>query len=573
MAAPPHRLSRFWLELKRRKVIPILIGYLTACIAIIELSSNASDTFSISKETVKLLYLLSAAGIPLVIILPWHINKKKTGLRGEESDTEEIYTKPSIPKLQEKSIIVLPFENISPDPDQEYFSDGLTEEIITDLSYIDDLLVISRSSAMTFKGTKKTLKEVTNEVGVRYVLEGSVRKAGKNIRIVAQLIDGANDSHIWAEKYNGTLEDIFDIQEKVSFSIADALKIKFSEETQQKITTHSFKDPDVYEIYLQARNENWKFTESALNKGEELLKKGIKMAGDNDLLYTELCHVNVQYVNNLLKDPGTYSDLLLKANQYALKAVQTNPSSAQAYYARGMAMLQSCHPRETIENWNKAIEIDPNHPEPMLFLLQGFMYSVTGLDLKEAEALMRKAGEMDPLNLLTKTGQGWRLIYEGRFQEALDEFADWQLQLEQFNSTFLLFFVWQNGLNKDFKEAFRIADKISNDHPKHIASNLAQFIKHAWLKEKEIALKYLTKEVEQAAWWDDAYSLMMAECYSLLEEYDEAFKWLDRAIDYGVTNIPFLKEYNHFLDNLRSHNQFNSSLKRAGELLKSFASN
>lgn len=426
---------------------------------------------------------------------------------------------------------------------------------------------------MTFKGTKKTLKEVTKEVGVRYVLEGSVRKAGNNIRIVAQLIDGADDSHIWAEKYNGTLEDIFDIQEKVSFSIADALKIRFSEETQQKITTHSFQDPDVYEIYLQARNENWKFTESALNKGENLLKKGIKLVGDNELLYTELCHVNVQFVNNLLKNPGTYGELLSKANQYALKAVQANPSSALAYYARGIALYQSCNPREAIGYWRKAIEIDPNHPEPMLFLMQGFMYSMTGLDIKEAEVLLRKAGEMDPMNLLSKTSLGWRLFFEGKFQKAIDEFADFQRQLEQFNSTFLLWFVWLNGLNRNYKEAFRLTDKLTNDHPKHIVSNLAQFIKYAWLNEKQEAMKYLNRDVEQAAWWDDGYSMMMAECYSVLEEYDEAFKWLDRAIDYGLTNIPFLKEYDHFLDNLRSHYQFNSSLKRAGELLKSFASN
>ena len=142
------------------------------------------------------------------------------------------------PLIKEKSIIVLPFENISPDPDQEYFSDGLTEEIITDLSHIQDLLVISRSSAMTFKGTKKTIPEIAQAVNVRYVLEGSVRKAGNNLRITAQLIDAITDAHLWAEKYTGTLDDVFDIQEKVSRSIADALKLKLSPEENKKITEH-----------------------------------------------------------------------------------------------------------------------------------------------------------------------------------------------------------------------------------------------------------------------------------------------------------------------------------------------
>ena len=115
---------------------------------------------------------------------------------------KKLYSIEEKPLIKEKSIIVLPFENISPDPDQEYFSDGLTEEIITDLSHIHDLLVISRSSAMTFKGTKKKIGEIAKEVNVRYVLEGSVRKAGNNLRITAQLIDALTDTHLWAEKYS-----------------------------------------------------------------------------------------------------------------------------------------------------------------------------------------------------------------------------------------------------------------------------------------------------------------------------------------------------------------------------------
>jgi TolB-like protein len=112
----------------------------------------------------------------------------------------------------EKSIVVLPFDDLSPDKDNEYFSDGLTEEIISDLSMIQNLLVISRSSAMTYKGTKKKIKEIGQELNVQYVLEGSVRKAGRNLRITAQLIDAANDTHLWADKYTGILDDVFDIQ-------------------------------------------------------------------------------------------------------------------------------------------------------------------------------------------------------------------------------------------------------------------------------------------------------------------------------------------------------------------------
>ncbi|MBN1618454.1 hypothetical protein JW887_03875, partial [Candidatus Dojkabacteria bacterium] len=146
----------------------------------------------------------------LGIILIWYLRYKKLKIEVKsEQEVVEFETKQQTVSPPEKSIIVLPFENISPDPDQEYFSDGLTEEIITDLSHINDLLVISRNSAMTFKGTKKKTNEIASEVNVRYVLEGSVRKAGNNLRIIAQLIDALTDTHIWAEKYSGTLDDVF----------------------------------------------------------------------------------------------------------------------------------------------------------------------------------------------------------------------------------------------------------------------------------------------------------------------------------------------------------------------------
>jgi len=178
-----------------------------------------------------------------------------------------------VPKV-EKSIIVLPFDNISPDPDQEYFCDGMTEEIITDLSHVHDLLVISRSSAMTFKGTKKKIREIAQEVNVRYVLEGSVRKAGNNLRITAQLIDSANDAHLWAEKYSGTLDDVFDIQEKVSRSLVDALKLKLTAEEKRIIAAKPILNVYAYECFIKARQELWTWSEAGWRMPWGIFKKG-----------------------------------------------------------------------------------------------------------------------------------------------------------------------------------------------------------------------------------------------------------------------------------------------------------
>jgi len=207
------------------------------------------------------------------------INEIISGLKNEpmefEGKPKEVIATVEKPPVQNKSIIVLPFENMSSDPEQDYFSDGLTEEIISDLSHIEDLLVISRSSAMTFKGTKTTIREITDKTNVRYVLEGSVRKADKNIRITAQLIDGTNDSHIWAEKYNGTLEDVFDIQEKVSQSIADALKIRLSLLEKKKIHDRPIDNVFAYDCYKRAYPEINSMSKERLDNGLKLLHKDL----------------------------------------------------------------------------------------------------------------------------------------------------------------------------------------------------------------------------------------------------------------------------------------------------------
>lgn len=575
MPNSPNRLSRFWQELKRRRVIHVIVVYATAAFIIIELVNNVYEPLRLPDWTPLLVIVIIAIGFPITIIISWIFDISLKGVKktepiqqnGVQSESTVLSEKSPI---QEKSIIVLPFENISPDPDQEYFSDGLTEEIITDLSHIHDLLVISRSSAMTFKGTKKKIREIASDVNVRYVLEGSVRKAGNNLRITAQLIDASNDSHMWAEKYNGTLDNVFDIQEKVSKSIAESLKIKISKEIQHQISEQSINNPLVYDLYLKARYENWQFNEISFTKAEDLLNQGLKLFGDNELLLSELCHVNVQYVNNLMKDPNNYPEILSRANQYAKRAIQINPNSASSHYSQGLAYFQSCQPKEAIHSFKKAISAEPNHSEPMLYMMLGYMYAATGLDLIGSGKLMDKAKTMDPLTLLVKTCQGWRLFFQGEFQNAIEEFTEWQNSLEQINSPFMMWGAWIQGLNKNYKDAIRIIDQLISDKPKHIMSSLGKFMKYSWMKEKGHAFQTVNDVLENAAWWDDGWSLMMAEGYAVLEEFDKAFRFLERAIDYGITNIPFLSEYDPFLENIRGEERFKKLMERVKKEWENF---
>jgi non-specific serine/threonine protein kinase len=217
----------------------------------------------------------------------------------------------------ENSIVVLPFKDFSGKKENEYFSDGLTDEISTDLSKVRNLLVISRSSAMTFKGTNKKVKEIGKELNVQYALEGSVRKAGNSLRISAQLIDTRNDTHVWAEKYNGTLEDVFDIQEKVSRSIVDALQLKLSPEEDRKIAKRPIKNIHAYECYLRARQESYLFTPEALERALHYLQNGLKIIGENSLLYAGMGYVYCHSISVGI-GPDSHID---KAAEYARKAL------------------------------------------------------------------------------------------------------------------------------------------------------------------------------------------------------------------------------------------------------------
>lgn len=193
------------------------------------------------------------------------------------------------PAVPEKSIVVLPFADLSPQKDQEYFCDGMTEEIIADLSQVHELLVISRSSAMTFRGSPKTIRDIAKDLNIRYVLEGSVRKARNGLRITAQLIDAMNDAHIWAEKYSGTLDDIFDIQERVSRSVVKALELMLTSEEAGRMAERPIGNVAAYDCYLKAKHDIWSFTKEGTERAVQNLQNALDILGENADLGIPLC--------------------------------------------------------------------------------------------------------------------------------------------------------------------------------------------------------------------------------------------------------------------------------------------
>jgi serine/threonine protein kinase/tetratricopeptide (TPR) repeat protein len=469
----------------------------------------------------------------------------------------------SAPARQEKSIAVLPFENLSPDRDQEYFSDGLTEEVISDLSNVEALRVISRSSTMTFKGTKKKVPEIARELDVRYVLEGSVRKAGNSLRITAQLIDAANDAHVWAEKYSGTLDDVFDVQEKVSRSIVAALRLKLTPEESRKIAERPIDNVAAYQCYLRANTEIWRFTESSLESARAHLQEGLDILGDNALLYATMGAVYFQYANI----GAAQEDYIAKAEEYLRKALSLDPGIAQAHAILGL-MSASFYGdvRESVRRLKTALASSPNDVESLKFMTM--LCVVAAGKQFAAVPFMERLKAIDPLDPWNWLLQGGFYAYGGPYELAVEPLRhfyelDPESHIGRFMYALSLMYIGKT------EEAFSIVDGSVRDAPGNVVTVFGLLLKYALLKDKKKALREITPDFQKTCRRDLEWSYHVAKPLALLDERQASLDWLENAVNKGFINYPEL-EHNPFLDSIRGEERFKKLLERVRSEWESF---
>ena len=468
----------------------------------------------------------------------------------------------------EKSIIVLPFDDMSPNKDNEYFSDGLTEEIITDLSHIHDLLVISRSSAMTFKGTKKKIKEIALEVNVQYVLEGSVRKAGNNLRITAQLIDATTDAHLWAEKYSGTLDDVFDIQERVSRSIVDALKLKLTPEENLRITERPIDNAQAYEMYLRARREMYRVTADSIELAMRDLQNGLKIIGENALLYAG---IGLGYCNLYEFGIKVNEETLRKAEEYAFKVLRLEPDSVLSYNLLGRIERFRGSGLKAINNFKKALEIDPDDHEALTWLSLGYAWQVGKPSL--SEPYVKRLFTIDPLNPMNYLFSGMMYWGQVKLDDALNSFR--QLRklepegvLADFWSAYIL--AWKGQYNEVYSLINQMANTETQDKMYKIFTGWLIFLKYALRGEKNRALDVLTDEVKHYFWHDPELPWLGACNYALIDEKEEALNWLEHVINKGWINYPLFNDNDPLLENIRGEERFKKLMERVKHEWKHF---
>src|SRR5213083_257213 len=330
--------NKFFAELKRRNVYKVAIAYAVVAWLLMQVASQIFPFFEIPNWAVRLVVLLLVIGFPVAMILAWAFELTPEGIkRAEDVDLSKSLTRKSGRKLDffiiavlllvisillfqrvhpnvspkassslEKSIAVLPFDNLSRDPDNAYFSDGIQDEILTKLAGIGDLKVISRKSTAKYKSTPEDLKTVAHELGVASVLEGSVQKAGDRVRVNVQLLDARIDTHLWAKSYDRDLKDVFAVESEVAQEIADALRAKLSPSQSDALAAAPTRDTEAYDLFLKGEYEEHQ-AESTLNadlfdRAQMFYRQGLARDPNFALAYARLAYSELQrhwFVSNL----------------------------------------------------------------------------------------------------------------------------------------------------------------------------------------------------------------------------------------------------------------------------------
>ncbi|HEV2389424.1 MAG TPA: adenylate/guanylate cyclase domain-containing protein [Nitrososphaerales archaeon] len=334
------------------------------------------------------------------VVMPW----ETTGLR------EEV-------EMDRRRVAVLPLKNMSPDPNDEYFADGMTEELITALSKVSGLTVIARTSVMQYKTAPKRISEIGRELNVGTLIEGSVRKASNKVRITVQMVDSRNEGHLWVQSYDKQLDDVFTVQSEVAEKVAEELKVKLEGSDKRRMEKSATTDPEAYNLYLQGLFYWNKRTPDGLNKAAQLFRKATQKDPGYALGYAGMALSYFIIAANLYDDPARYYPM---AKELVLKALSLDDDLAEAHAVLATIIEGYEFDLEGAEaEFKRAIELNPSYPSAH----QWYAQHLWALNRKEeAWKEVNKALELSPLSLIINAnvadGCYWRKDYEKGMEQA-----------------------------------------------------------------------------------------------------------------------------------------------------------
>jgi serine/threonine-protein kinase len=429
------RISRFFSELSRRHVFRVAAAYAIVAWILIQVADITFPVFALPDWSLRLVVILALLGFPVAVILAWAYDMTSTGLErtsaqvgaddkpAEKGVAETGRSAAGVPAphpllvtadRDPRSIAVMPFVNLGGGSENEYFSDGITEDLIANLARAACFKVISRTSIMQYKGQDKSARQIGRELGVATLLEGSVRRADGQVRIVAQLIDARSDHHMWAETYDRKLEDIFEIQADVARRIADSLQAELSPREEEQLSLAPTRNPAAYDFYLRGRHE-WNHRSSAsLARSVAQLKRAV---GADPSFALALAGLADSYLTLGIYGANAPHDVMPLAKTAAEKALAIDDEQAEALTA--LATVRSIYEWDWVgaeSGYEQAISAGPNYSRAHHWLATNLLVPLGRFD--EARASLERAQDLDPLAPTISVSFAVIDFFEGRFADA-----------------------------------------------------------------------------------------------------------------------------------------------------------
>ena len=480
-------------------------------------------------------------------------------MRNELEELREEIERGEVPNLLVRSLAVLPLDDLSGDPEQAWFADGMTDALINSLARIGALKVISRSSVMQYKGQRKPLPQMANEMGVDAIVEGSVLRAGNRVRITAQLIDAMRDRLLWGDSYEHDLEDVLALQSRVARAIAERIEIELTPQENAHLAQTRLLDPDVHEACLKGRHLWYKRTNESVTRGLECFERAVELDSSYAPAYAGIA-------DSYIVDGGRYLGVspevaYAKARAAAARAVELDDTLAEAHTSLAAVMTDYDWDWEGADReYRRAIELNPNYVTAHSWYAE--QLSRMGRH-DEAVFEARLARKLDPLSLVSSMIVAWILYFARRYDEAARQ-ALRTLELDPAYATALRILGWTYEELDRFDDAI-IAHTKASDLTERQPNFAGQLGRAYALAGNERAAREVLGELIALSERVYVSSLDIAIIHSALGDTTLALEWLERAHAERADHLPYIK-VNPRLDGLRSEPRFQKIMEQMGLL-------
>lgn len=576
--------GNFFAELKRRNVYKAAVAYAVVAWLIVQVATQVFPFFDVPNWAIRLVVILLVLGFPAAMIFSWAFEITPEGIKREsEIDANESIAPRTGRKLvamtvilaviavglfmfqrlrhgtsvaaaanpegiTAKSIAVLPFDNLSRDPDNAFFADGVQDEILTRLARIADLKVISRTSTEKYRSKPDNLRDIAQQLGVTNILEGSVQRAGEQVRITVQLINALNDSHLWADTYDRKLIDTFAVESDVAQKIAGSLEAKLSGSEKRAIAARPTENSEAYQLFLKGRFFWNKRTGADLHTAANYFEQAVAADANFAGAYAGLADADLLIP---VFGAGAPREFFPKAMTAARRAIELDDASGEGHTALAQLLMFDFKFPESEHEFRRAIELNPNYATAHHWLGNSLLVTLGRFDeaVKEGE----RAIELDPLSLIINADLGSTLMIARRYDEAIA-----QLQRTLKLDANFAYAHWNLGealyLKGDIQNAlaeYQRADALDDDP--EITSLLGAAYVKAGQRDKALACLEKLKQIQTRQF---VRNYLFTNIYAALGDNATALNYLEKAADGGETPDTTWIRVDPLFDPLRGEPRF-----------------